>query len=51
MTAAATDPVIARYLDAQWMEKGLSENSLAAYRRDLEACDRCSLVDLVSIVR
>ena len=40
MTAAATDPVIARYLDAQWMEKGLSENSLAAYRRDLEACDR-----------
>ncbi len=40
MTAVATDPVIARYLDAQWMEKGLSENSLAAYRRDLEACDR-----------
>lgn len=40
MNTAATDPVIARYLDAQWMEKGLSENSLAAYRRDLEACDR-----------
>lgn len=25
------------YLDALWLEKGLSENSLAAYRRDLSA--------------
>jgi integrase/recombinase XerD len=28
-------PVIDRYLDAQWMEKGLSENTLMSYRRDL----------------
>jgi integrase/recombinase XerD len=28
-------PVIERYIDALWMEKGLSENTLAAYRRDL----------------
>ena len=26
---------IEHYLDQQWMEKGLAENSLAAYRRDL----------------
>lgn len=29
--------VLERYLDAVWMEKGLSENTLAAYRRDLQA--------------
>jgi integrase/recombinase XerD len=29
------DPVIEKYLDAMWMEKGLSDNSLASYRRDL----------------
>ncbi len=28
--------VIDRYLDALWMEKGLSENSLSSYRRDLQ---------------
>jgi integrase/recombinase XerD len=28
-------PVIDRYLDDQWMEKGLSENTLMSYRRDL----------------
>ncbi len=28
-------PVIERYLDALWMEKGLSNNTLTAYRRDL----------------
>jgi integrase/recombinase XerD len=27
--------MIERYLDATWMEKGLSENSLASYRHDL----------------
>lgn len=27
--------LIERYLDAVWMEKGLSDNSLSAYRRDL----------------
>ncbi|GAB1256549.1 site-specific tyrosine recombinase XerD [Aurantivibrio plasticivorans] len=28
--------LIDRYLDAMWMEKGLSANTLASYRRDLE---------------
>ncbi|GAB1261143.1 site-specific tyrosine recombinase XerD [Aurantivibrio plasticivorans] len=28
--------LIDRYLDAMWMEKGLSVNTLASYRRDLE---------------
>ncbi len=30
-----TSPVIEQYLDALWMEKGLAENTLASYRRDL----------------
>ncbi|MDX9873483.1 MAG: site-specific tyrosine recombinase XerD [Spongiibacteraceae bacterium] len=34
---AAEAAVIDRWLDAQWLEKGLSPNSLAAYRRDLTA--------------
>ena len=29
-------PQIERYLDAVWIEKGLSENTLASYRRDLQ---------------
>ena len=28
-------PQIERYIDAMWMEKGLSENTLSSYRRDL----------------
>jgi integrase/recombinase XerD len=28
-------PEIERYIDAMWMEKGLSDNSLSSYRRDL----------------
>jgi hypothetical protein len=31
----STDPLIARFLDAVWMERGLSSNTLAAYRADL----------------
>ncbi len=30
-------PLIQRYLDACWLERGLSDNTLAAYRRDLLA--------------
>jgi len=33
-------PLIETYLDAIWMERGLSENTLAAYRRDLKAFSR-----------
>ncbi|HBQ41558.1 MAG TPA: site-specific tyrosine recombinase XerD, partial [Halieaceae bacterium] len=29
------DPAIEQYLDALWLEKGLSGNTLEAYRRDL----------------
>jgi len=35
--AAGDAALIDRYLDALWLEKGLAENSLAAYRRDLSA--------------
>ena len=36
MTAASPPSAeIETYLDALWMEKGLSENTLASYRRDL----------------
>jgi integrase/recombinase XerD len=33
--AAAADPSIDRFIDALWIEDGLSANTLAAYRRDL----------------
>ncbi len=36
----ATDPAIAAYLDEVWLAKGLSDNTLAAYRRDLAALAR-----------
>jgi integrase/recombinase XerD len=32
---AAADPLIDEYLDGIWLERGLSEHTLAAYRRDL----------------
>ncbi len=34
-TDALIHPEIERYIDAMWMEKGLSDNSLCSYRRDL----------------
>ena len=34
------DPLITRFLDAVWMERGLSSNTLAAYRADLAALQR-----------
>ncbi len=34
-STAAIYPDLERYIDALWMEKGLSDNTLAAYRRDL----------------
>lgn len=36
----ATDPVLDRFIDAIWLEDGLSDNTLAAYRRDLTALSR-----------
>jgi len=35
-----TDPDVSRFLDAVWMERGLSANTLAAYRADLTALAR-----------
>jgi integrase/recombinase XerD len=35
-----TDPAVTRFLDAVWMERGLSVNTLAAYRADLTALNR-----------
>jgi len=34
---AAADPHVDRFVDAIWLEDGLSDNTLAAYRRDLTA--------------
>ena len=31
-----TDPVLDRFLESLWLEDGLSDNTLAAYRRDLQ---------------
>src|ERR1043166_3183641 len=36
----STDPAVSRFLDAVWMERGLSSNTLAAYRADLTALSR-----------
>ena len=36
----AADPTVLRFLDAVWMERGLSPNTLAAYRADLTALSR-----------
>jgi integrase/recombinase XerD len=37
MSARAADAAIEHFLDALWLEKGLSANTLLAYRHDLEA--------------
>jgi integrase/recombinase XerD len=34
------DPLIDTFIDALWLEEGLSKNTLVAYRRDLEGYDR-----------
>jgi integrase/recombinase XerD len=38
--AEAADPAVLKFLDAVWMERGLSANTLAAYRADLTALTR-----------
>lgn len=37
MTAHDSRTLLDAFLDAQWLERGASDNTLAAYRRDLEA--------------
>ena len=39
-TRDIADPALQRFLDAVWMERGLSVNTLAAYRADLTALAR-----------
>ena len=55
------EPVVERFLDAVWMERGLSTNTLAAYRADLLALSRwladrkqpitdCTRADLLAFI-
>lgn len=55
--APAPDPSVQAFLDALWVEDGLSTNTQAAYRRDLQglvkflagrSLDTCTEVDLLS---
>ena len=39
-SAVNVDPLIGRFLDLLWLERGLSANTLAAYRADLVQCQR-----------
>jgi integrase/recombinase XerD len=48
--AAAAEAVVERFLDAIWMERGLSKNTLAAYRADLMALARWLSQQSVSLV-
>jgi integrase/recombinase XerD len=47
----AETALIDRYIDALWLEKGLAENSLAAYRRDLTAFARLALEQGCDLLR
>ena len=50
-TPENTDPTVSRFLDAVWMERGLSANTLAAYRADLSALARWLAEKEIPIVR
>jgi integrase/recombinase XerD len=45
------DPAIGRFLDAVWMERGLSQNTLAAYRADLTALSRWLAERKITVTR
>jgi len=49
-SSADVDPAVSRFLDAVWMERGLSSNTLAAYRADLTALGRWLTERQVGIV-
>src|SRR5882757_8855544 len=49
--ADTSDPAVSRFLDAVWMERGLSSNTLAAYRADLTALARWLTERKVPIMR
>ena len=46
-----TDPAVSRFLDAVWAERGLSPNTLAAYRADLTALVRWLAERQVAVVQ
>ena len=46
-----TEPLVSRFLDAVWMERGLSTNTLAAYRADLTALARWLAESGITIVK
>jgi len=48
--ADALDPAVSHFLDAVWMERGLSSNTLAAYRADLVALSRWLATKNIRIV-
>ena len=39
-TVARSEELVDRFLDAIWMERGLSQNTLGAYRADLMTLSR-----------
>lgn len=47
----ATHPDIEHYIDAMWMERGLSDNTLSAYRRDLSQYQQWLETRQSSIIR
>jgi integrase/recombinase XerD len=49
--AESADPAVSRFLDAVWMERGLSANTLAAYRADLTSLARWLAEHDVSIMK
>ncbi len=49
--ADVVDPAVTRFLDGAWMERGLSSNTLAAYRADLMALSRWLATQNVSITK
>ena len=49
--SAPSDPLIERFLDALWLEAGLSRNTLSAYRGDLEGLAAALKEPLASATR
>lgn len=49
--SAASETMIDKFLDAIWMERGLSKNTLGAYRADLMALGRHLADDGIEVVR
>ena len=44
-----TPEIIEQFIDSLWMERGLSENTLSAYRTDIKNFNSCLLKYSVSL--